>query len=189
MLFVMPMRSATSAIERAALGYLHGNCSSCHNARGPLASLDFSLEVRLAGGAATPAALASAVERTARFQPSGAPPMARLAPGHPEASLLLQRMSRRDPIFAMPPLGSQVVDRQAVVLVERHWVKGGETRVFDAQGPSGCRFVMAEAWSALLLDDQRVVHETTPIQPDGGAGWRDTLVLTFRADGFQNPVI
>lgn len=119
-----PTIPARSAVERAALGYLHGNCSNCHNARGPLASLDFSLEVRIAGGAATPAALASAVERTARFQPSGAAPMARLAPGHPEASLLLQRMSRRDPIFAMPPLGSHVVDRQAVALVER-WIREG----------------------------------------------------------------
>ncbi len=119
-----PQIPARSAVERAALGYLHGNCSNCHNARGALAGLEFSLEVRLGAGRATPAALTTAVGRTARFQPSGAPPMARLAPGHPEASLLLQRMARRDPIFAMPPLGSHVVDRQAVALVER-WIREG----------------------------------------------------------------
>ena len=37
----------------------------------------------------------------------------------------------------------------------------------------------------LLLDDERVIHETTPIQPVQGQGHRDTLVLTYRAGGFQ----
>jgi hypothetical protein len=42
----------------------------------------------------------------------------------------------------------------------------------------------------LLLDDARVIHETTPIQPADGqpdAGFRDTLVLTYRAAAFQAP--
>jgi hypothetical protein len=81
------------------------------------------------------------------------------------------------------------VDLVAVVLVARHGVKGGETRVFAADGPHGMRFTLGEPWSALLLDDARVVHETTPIQPADAAqpGWRDTLVLTFRAHRFQGP--
>ena len=81
------------------------------------------------------------------------------------------------------------VDLVAVVLVDRHAVKGGETRVFEAAGPTGLRFTLRESWSALVLDDARVVHETTPIQPDPGdaAGHRDTLVLTLRAGGFQGP--
>ena len=44
-----------------------------------------------------------------------------------------------------------------------------------------------EPWTALLLDDAQVVHETTPIQKAGARGLRDTLVLTFRADRFQAP--
>jgi hypothetical protein len=79
------------------------------------------------------------------------------------------------------------VDFVAVVLVNRHHVKGGETRVFEANGPSGVRFTLTEPWSVLLLDDARVIHESTPIQPDGHDGARDTLVLTYRADGFQDP--
>jgi hypothetical protein len=82
------------------------------------------------------------------------------------------------------------VDLVVVILVAREGVKGGETRVFDARGPQGVRFTLAEAWSALLLDDERVIHETTPIQPEGEAGGhahRDTLVLTYRAGGFQDP--
>jgi len=73
------------------------------------------------------------------------------------------------------------------VLVDRHGVRGGETRVFEAEGPHGVRFTLDEPWSALLLDDPRVIHESTPIQPDGAQGWRDTLVLTYRAGGFQDP--
>ena len=77
-----------------------------------------------------------------------------------------------------------------VLLVARQGVKGGETRVFDAHGPQGMRFVMREPLTALLLDDARVIHETTPIFPDhaaGEKGYRDTLVLTYRAGGFQAP--
>jgi hypothetical protein len=79
------------------------------------------------------------------------------------------------------------VDFVAVVLVGRRAVRGGETRVFDAHGTAGVRFTMEEPWSMLLMDDARVLHETTPIQPDNGHGVRDTLVLTYRARGFQAP--
>jgi hypothetical protein len=79
------------------------------------------------------------------------------------------------------------VDFVAVILVNRSDVSGGETRVFDAHGPAGVRFTMAEPWTALLLNDAQVVHETTPIQKAGPRGLRDTLVLTFRADRFQAP--
>jgi hypothetical protein len=79
------------------------------------------------------------------------------------------------------------VEYVAVILVDRHAVKGGETRVFQAAGNVGLRFTMLEPWTALLLDDERVIHETTPIQPDGEAGARDTLVLTYCSKGFQSP--
>ena len=87
------------------------------------------------------------------------------------------------------------VDLVAVMLVARVGVKGGETRVFDADGPAGQRFTLVEPWTTLLLDDARVIHETTPIQPldtaaaagAAGTGYRDTLVITLRAGGFQAP--
>ena len=78
------------------------------------------------------------------------------------------------------------VDYVAVILVNRQAVKGGETRVFQAQGPLGMRFVIEQPWTALLLDDARVIHETTPIQPTGPGAVRDTLVLTYRRGGFQS---
>jgi hypothetical protein len=77
------------------------------------------------------------------------------------------------------------VDFVAVILIDRHNIKGGETRVFQANGPEGKRFTMLEPWTMLLLDDAAVIHESTPIQPTGENGHRDTLVLTWRAGAFQ----
>ena len=81
------------------------------------------------------------------------------------------------------------VELVVVILVDRVRIKGGETRVFDNAGPQGMRFTLTEPWSALLLDDERMIHESTPIQPikPGHIGHRDTLVLTFRRGGFQGP--
>ena len=77
------------------------------------------------------------------------------------------------------------VDFVAVFIVQRDGIKGGETRVFEATGPNGQRFTLSEPWSLLLLDDARVIHESTPIQPLDALGHRDTLVLTYRAGAFQ----
>jgi hypothetical protein len=82
------------------------------------------------------------------------------------------------------------VDLVGVFMVERQHIKGGETRVFDAAGSSGERFTLQESWSLLLLDDTKVVHETTPIQPLAALGFRDTLVLTSKSGSFldaENP--
>jgi hypothetical protein len=95
------------------------------------------------------------------------------------------------------------VDFVALFLVARRAIRGGETRVFDAHRPEGLRFTLTQPWSVLMLDDERVIHETTPIQPvearprareqnsngrePESGPHRDTLVLTFRRQGFQNP--
>jgi hypothetical protein len=68
------------------------------------------------------------------------------------------------------------VDFVAVLLIGRSNVKGGETRIFEAAGTGGKRFTMLEPWTLLLLDDAAVIHESTPIQPTGENGHRDTLV-------------
>jgi len=79
------------------------------------------------------------------------------------------------------------VDFVALILVGRRQVIGGETRVFEAAGATGVRFTLSQPWSMLLMDDARVIHETSPLQPQGEGGARDTLVLTYRAAGFQAP--
>jgi hypothetical protein len=92
------------------------------------------------------------------------------------------------------------VDLVAVAMLARHAVRGGETRVFEADSARGSRFTLHEPWTTLLLDDARVVHETTPLLPllppassanaaesPPEVGYRDTLVVTLRAGGFQAP--
>jgi hypothetical protein len=78
------------------------------------------------------------------------------------------------------------VDYVAVFLLGRSGIKGGETRIFDASGSAGLRFTLTEPWSVLLMNDQRMIHESTPIQPMENYGYRDTLVLTYRSNGFQD---
>ena len=105
-------------------------------------------------------------------------------PWHVEAHQF--RIDTSDGIGRPTPEGAHRdgVDFVAVLVVDRCAIKGGETRVFQADGPAGQRFTLSEPWTLLLLDDARVIHESTPIQPTGGHGHRDTLVLTWRASGF-----
>jgi hypothetical protein len=66
-----PRIAARTPTERAALGYLHGNCGGCHNTRTSLASLEMELT---ADGT-----LATTIGRASRF----APERARIAPHAP----------------------------------------------------------------------------------------------------------
>ena len=106
------------ATTQAALGYLHANCSHCHNQVRPLRSgprcfdpeRSFSFLLRtdeLAGQGAT------AAYRTARGVV--------ISPGHPDRSEILERMQSRDPRSGMPALGSAVVDEAGVQLI-RTWI-------------------------------------------------------------------
>ena len=106
-------------------------------------------------------------------------------PWHVEAHQF--RIDTTDGIGRPTPEGAHRdgVDFVAVILIGRHQIKGGETRIFEADGPNGKRFTMTEPWTMLLLDDATVIHESTPIQPLGEHGHRDTLVITYRAGSFQ----
>jgi hypothetical protein len=117
-----PRISARTPRERAALGYLQGNCASCHNASGPLAALGMSLEAPV-GTARTPGARETAVGVPSRYRPPAAEGVAlRIAPGDPAASVLVQRMSSRHAAVQMPPLGTAAVDAEAVRLVS-DWIR------------------------------------------------------------------
>jgi len=101
------------------------------------------------------------------------------------------RIDTREGVGRPTPEGAHRdgVDFVAVVLIARHGIRGGETRVFELAGQRGVRFTLSEPCSVLLMDDTRVIHESTPVLPEGEAsgGWRDTLVLTYRAGGFLDP--
>ncbi len=105
--------------ERAALGYLHANCSQCHNPNRPERSgarcfdpesdLDFSLSVNALGAPADTATYRSAVGSV-------------VEPGRPSDSRLFELVSRRGFFKQMPPLASERVDDSAVMLLER-WIR------------------------------------------------------------------
>jgi len=111
------VRAATPT-ARTALGYLHGNCSHCHNPRSPIANLGLFLDVRADG---TPDALASAVGQPSHYRPTGTGIEVRVVPGHPAESLLIARVSSRNPVRQMPPMATRVVDEEALALLTR-WI-------------------------------------------------------------------
>lgn len=99
-LLVTPPRiAADDPVERAARGYLHGNCGHCHGDDTDAAvPVPIVLKQRAAQGEAA-------------------------APIEPRiAALLLQRMASRDPRIRMPPLGTQVPDTGGLTLL-RHWLQ------------------------------------------------------------------
>ncbi|MCP3145216.1 hypothetical protein [Pyxidicoccus xibeiensis] len=104
-------------VERAALGYLHANCAHCHNQKRPDSdgercfdpqnSLDFWLPVdRLGSPRDTPTYGAG----TLAFKP-----------GKPDKSNMIERVSKRESGWSMPPLGTEQVDAEAVALLRR-WI-------------------------------------------------------------------
>jgi len=114
-----PRIAARTPTERAALGYLHGNCASCHNASGPLERLDLRLDYPLAAGGTAPA-IASTLGVASRFTRGGA--TQRVAAGDPEHSVLFARVTADDPVTQMPPFGRHLVDATATNLIAR-WIR------------------------------------------------------------------
>jgi mono/diheme cytochrome c family protein len=98
-----------SPTQRAALGYLHGNCGGCHRNEGPLAGLAMNF-------AEPERVLATTSNITAKFLPKP-----RLAPGDASHSLLVERMSARQSPAQMPPIGTDLVDADALRIVS-NWI-------------------------------------------------------------------
>lgn len=76
------------------------------------------------------------------------------------------------------------VDFVLVLLIRRQNVRSGVTRIQDADGRCLGSFTLTEPFDAMFVDDRRVYHGVTPVQPldPDQPAWRDVLVVTFRAD-------
>jgi hypothetical protein len=118
-----PRLHAPDPITRTALGYLSTNCGSCHNPSSSIASLGLFLKYQ--ASAECDPALATSVGRTGHWVVPTAPDGESriINPGHPELSALLARARSRRPASQMPPIGSVVVDREAVDLLTS-WISG-----------------------------------------------------------------
>ena len=118
-----PRIDAATPVERAALGYLHGNCGMCHTAAGEMASIGLALQYTLASAPGVRApAIRTGLAQPSHFSSANHPTVRqRIAPGHPDASMLVVRMASRHPVLQMPPLGTRVIDTEAVALI-REWI-------------------------------------------------------------------
>jgi len=106
----------------AALGYLHANCGHCHNPNGT-SWPDTQMVLRLSTSdfdVTTSAVYQSIASRPLQYWRGGAI-TERLAPGLPDASAIVARMSARGTDDQMPPLATEFVDPDGLAAV-RAWI-------------------------------------------------------------------
>lgn len=108
-------RDKSLPVDVRARSYLHSNCSHCHIKWGG-GNAEFKLLVDLP---LKEMGIVNVPPQHGNFKIDGAK---LLVPGHPEQSIILQRMNMTG-LGRMPHIGSRVVDEQAVALV-REWIKG-----------------------------------------------------------------
>lgn len=76
------------------------------------------------------------------------------------------------------------VDFVLVLLVGRRNIQRGVTSIRGTDGRDLGSFTLTEPLDAAWVDDHRVMHGVTPVQPIDPAepGFRDVLVVTFRSE-------
>ncbi len=76
------------------------------------------------------------------------------------------------------------VDYVLVLLVARVNIASGETSIYDAARRPLGSFTLEQPMDAAWVDDHRVYHGVTPVEPldPEHPGHRDVLVVTFRAE-------
>ena len=118
-----PRIAAASALERAALGYLHANCAHCHNHSGAPVPVALSLaQDALESSDSIARVRRSTVNVISRFRPPGMPGDARIVvAGAAEHSVLSVRMRSRHPQVQMPPIGTRLPDLEGQALIDR-WI-------------------------------------------------------------------
>lgn len=74
------------------------------------------------------------------------------------------------------------VDYVLVLLVRRHNIASGTTTIHAPDGRSLGSFTLTNPFDAMLIDDARVFHGVTAVEPIDAAqpAHRDVLVVTFR---------
>ncbi|MEZ4366664.1 MAG: 2OG-Fe dioxygenase family protein [Kofleriaceae bacterium] len=77
------------------------------------------------------------------------------------------------------------VDHVLALLVARHNIARGTTTIHAPTGAELGSFTLTDPLDAALVDDARVHHGVTPVEPldPAAAAYRDVLVVTFRRAG------
>ena len=105
----------TASLARA---YLDVNCAHCHRPGGSASNSGLDLRWEQAD----PHAIGIRKPPVAAGRGSGGR-LVSIAPGDPDASIMIHRMSSIEPGVAMPELGKGTVDDEAVALL-RDWIEG-----------------------------------------------------------------
>jgi glucose/arabinose dehydrogenase len=109
----------TQPVDLRARSYLHANCAQCHvEAGGGNAQMELEFT--------TPLDKMRLVDVKPLHHTFGIADARLVAPGCPERSVLLRRVSHRDEGH-MPPLATSTVDREAVQVLH-DWIKGMPSR-------------------------------------------------------------
>jgi uncharacterized repeat protein (TIGR03806 family) len=103
----------TASLTNRARAYLHTNCSQCHRPGGPTSS---AMDLRYT----TTLASTNACNIAPTSGDLGIAGARLIAPGNSATSIVPARMNRRD-ANAMPPLGSNIIDTNGVVLIQQ-WI-------------------------------------------------------------------
>jgi hypothetical protein len=115
------MKVPGDEVASKALGYLHANCGNCHNPQGIQFNNPFTLRLSVKD---------VSVEDTGAWKTGVGVPVekfvtpgvnTRIAPGDPEGSCIVHRMTIRGTTEQMPPLASKAVDDNGLSIV-RAWV-------------------------------------------------------------------
>ncbi len=71
-----------------------------------------------------------------------------------------------------------------VLLINRRNIASGVTSIHDLHGRPLGSFTLTDPFDAALVDDTRVTHGVTPVEPVDPAlpAYRDVLVVTFKAE-------
>ncbi len=110
---VIPDPFGTADLHLRARAWLHTNCSFCHQPAG-LGGGDIDLRF------GTPFIATKTCGEEPTSGDLGIAKALLVAPGEPDRSVLLSRISRRD-AYGMPPLASSLVDDEGVALI-REWI-------------------------------------------------------------------
>lgn len=107
-----PMAATNAPIEVRARSYLAANCAGCHQPNGP-SGMDWDARFL------TPTAQSKLINAPPKH-PLGNPNLRLVAPGKAGDSILVTRVSTNAPL-RMPPLGSNLLDRDAIELMTE-WI-------------------------------------------------------------------
>lgn len=108
---------ASGTLDARARAYLMVNCAHCHNPQGSASNSGLFLNY---GTASDRTATGMYKRPVAAGRGSGGHDFA-IAPGKPEASIMIHRMGSTEPGVAMPEVGRSMVHEEGVALI-REWI-------------------------------------------------------------------